>query len=259
MKLLTVLFVFMFSFSITVSKADDKIGVLLMHGKRGTALPKSPIGGLVDFLESNNILVVAPDMPWSREREYDKTFAESLSEIDEHVAALREKGATKIVIGGHSLGANVALGYGARREGITGILAIAPGHVPEIEYFQDKIDHDWRRAKKMVDQGKADQIESFNDVNQGRRRKQEMRAEVYLSWFDPQGPAVMPINIAKLKSGTSLLWLVGEDDRMYDRGKRYAFNNAPKNKKNMYIVVEGGHKMTPRNGSVEILRWLGEL
>jgi len=198
-------------------------------------------------------------MPWSRARKYDKSFDESMLEIDEHIAALKKRGATRIVVGGHSMGANAALGYAARRDGLAGILAIAPGHVPEINAVQEKLDHDWRRARKMVAAGKGDQLDEFNEINQGKEKKINVRAEVYLSWFDPEGPAVIPVNTGKLRPGTALLWIIGKGDRMFARGKDYAYNNAPAHPKNAYIVVPGGHKATPKKGESEIISWLSEL
>jgi pimeloyl-ACP methyl ester carboxylesterase len=242
-------------------RAEEKLGVLLMHGKWGTSLPGSPIGDLANSLEKKGFLVSAPaNMPWSRERKYDKTFDESMMEINERVEELRKRGATKIVVGGHSIGANGALGYGARRDGLSGILAIGPGHIPEDKAFQNKIDNDWKRAKEMVESGKGDKMDEFNDLNQGNKRMIKMKAVVYLSWFDPKGPAVMPVNAAKLKSGTPLLWIVGAKDFIiFSRGKDYAFSKAPSNPKNAYIVVKGGHKMTPQIGEPEIISWLNNL
>jgi len=257
MKSVIASLIFILSISTTPLQAAEKVGVLLMHGKLGTSLSKSPIGKLTNSLKRKGFLVLAPDMPWSRKRGYDKTFEESVTEIDENVEELRKKGATKIVIGGHSMGANAALGYGARRVGLSGILAIAPGHVPEYNGFQNK--NDLKRAKEMVESGNGDQKKIFSYPSKGKKRKIKMRAEVYLSWFDPSGPAVMPVNAANLKSGTSLLWIIGEKDRMYFRGKDYAFNKAPPNKKNAYIVVKGGHKVTPQKGESKIINWLNNL
>ena len=187
MKQLYALMILVLAIIATPVKADDKLGVVLMHGKWGTARPSSPIGQLASALENKGFLVSAPDMAWSRNREYDKTFDESMLEIDKAVAELKSKGATKIVVGGHSIGANAALGYGARRDGLAGILAIAPGHLPEVSGFQAKLDDDWKRAKKLVDNGKGSENGEFNDLNQGKQKKVAMKAEVYLSWFDPEG------------------------------------------------------------------------
>ena len=86
-----------------------------------------------------------------------------------------------------------------------------------------------------------------------------MKARVYLSWFNPNGPAVMPVNTANLKPGTPLMWIIGEKDRMYDRGEAYDYTKAPANTKNAYIVVKGGHKVTPQKGKKEILNWLNDI
>ena len=187
--------------------AGDKIGVILMHGKGGTSREKSPIGRLAYALDVADIIVVAPDMPWSRSRGFDRTYAESMAEIGKAVAELKEKGATKIVVGGHSIGANAALGYGARHEGLAGILAIAPGHIIDSDGFQKIVDYDYRRAKEMVVAGKGDKESDFKDVNQGKKSTKTMKAKIYLSWFDPEGPASMPKNTANLKPGTPLMWI----------------------------------------------------
>lgn len=246
-------------FSCPAAGAAEKIGVVLMHGKGGTALPRSPIGGLVDYLKANGVLVEAPEMPWSRDRRLDRSYEGAMSGIAAAVKRLRDEGATRIVVGGHSMGGNAALGYGARRDGLAGVMVIAPGHTPELAGFQDKVDSDWRRAKAMVDQGHGDDSAEFHDVNQGRVTTGYFKARIYLSWFDPSGPAVMPENAAHLRPGTALLWVVGDKDRMFERGKGYAFDRAPSNPKNEYVVVKGGHKETPENAKVEILNWLRSL
>lgn len=247
-----------FSFA-TSLYAEEKIGVVLMHGKWGTSLPNSPVGGLTEFLSENGFLVSSPDMPWSRDRGLDKSYEDSMNEIDEIVNELRSKGATKIVVGGHSIGANAALGYGASRDGLAGILAIAPGHIPDVKGFQRKMDNDWQRAQQMVNSGKGQEVVEFKDFNQGRQAEKDIQASVYLSWYDPEGPAVMPNNVANLKKGTPLLWIIGEKDRMYSRGEEYAYSDAPSHPKNSYIVVKGGHKVTPKKGKAEILDWLKNL
>lgn len=240
-------------------QAQDKLGIVLMHGKMGSASDNSPIGQLADYLRAENMIVLAPDMPWSGDRGLDKTYEDSMLEIDELVEKLKTQGATKVVVGGHSMGANAAIGYGSRREGLTGILAIAPGHIPEVMGYQRRIDHDYRRAQTMVDAGKGKEEDDFKDRNQGSNSEIEVTAEIYLSWFDPEGPAVMPENIFSLKPNTPVMWIVGEGDRMNKRGSEYAFENAPEHPKNAYVVVDGGHKDTPENGQEQISNWLNSL
>jgi 2',3'-cyclic-nucleotide 2'-phosphodiesterase (5'-nucleotidase family) len=48
-------------------------------------------------------MALVPDMPWHRNRIYDKTFEDSLQEINAHVEKLIQKGAKKVFVAGHSL------------------------------------------------------------------------------------------------------------------------------------------------------------
>lgn len=240
----------------TSVRAGD-VGVVLLHGKWGTAKVKSPIGKLRANLEDAGFDVIAPDMPWSRSRYLEKGYEESMAEIDEAVATLKRRGAGKVVVGGHSMGANAALGYGARRAGLAGILAMAPGHIPGDPGYASAFTEGVARAKAMVADGKGDDQASFGDVNQGRAKEIEATAAAYLSWFDPAGPAVMKGNAAKLTA--PLFWIVGEEDRMAARGEAYAYAAAPAHPKNAYVVIAGGHKATPIKGAKKVIKWLKSL
>ena len=241
------------------ASAADKIGVVLMHGKTGTAKPRSPVGPLIATLQGAGILVDAPDMPWSRNRFLDKDYSGAMAEIDAAVARLKKRGATKIVVAGQSMGANAALGYGAQRDGLSGIMAIAPGHVPDLPGFQNAVQHDYRRAQAMVDKGEGETIAAFGDNNQGRKSQARVKAGVYLSWYAPDGPAAMPVNAGKLKAGTPLLWVIGRDDPGFSRGKAYAFDRAPANPRSLYLEVDGGHRDTAKVAVKQILQWLRSL
>ncbi len=245
---------------VSAGHAADKVGVVLMHGK-GAPFPKNSLGPLIGKLEDAGFLVVAPEMPWSRSRNLAKDYEQSMAEIDKAVAELKAKGATKIVVGGHSMGANAALGYGARRDGVAGILAIAPGHVPDVPGFQRMLDSNYLLARKMVADGKGDEVTELKDFNQGRGSEISVKASDYLSWFDPDGPAVIPKNAAALKPGTALFWIIGDKDAMLRRGDDddYAFNKAPKNPKSAYVVIDSTHRKAPADGADKIVAWLKTL
>ena len=85
MKSIITLLVFTLCLNISTIQAAEKVGVLLMHGKGGTSRPKSPIGKLSSFLKGKGFLVSAPNMAWSRDRGFDKTYEESMAEIDGEV------------------------------------------------------------------------------------------------------------------------------------------------------------------------------
>ena len=94
--------------TVSAVSAEDKVGVVFLHGKGMPAQYKRLLG----FLEGKGFLVSAPEMPWSKSREYDKPYNEGLNEIDAAVATLRAQGAKYVLIGGHSMGGNAALTMG---------------------------------------------------------------------------------------------------------------------------------------------------
>ena len=244
--------------AVPASAAD--IGVVLMHGKWGTYKDKSPVGKLKSSLKSAGIKVVTPSVAWSKSRYLDKSYEDAMAEIDAAVDKLKSDGVSKVVVAGHSMGANIALGYAARRDGLAGVIALAPGHIPEDDVFQDKIGHDYKRALAAIAAGKGDDKDKYKDINQGRKGAFNITADIYASWFDPNGPAVMPNNAAMLKANTPLLWVIGTRDRMYEKGEAYAFAKAPAHAMNKYLVVKGGsHKSAPSSAAKDIIAWLKAL
>jgi pimeloyl-ACP methyl ester carboxylesterase len=247
---------------IDAAVAESKIGVVLMHGKRGEAGTGSLIGSLEQAVRDAGIKVVAPEMPWSRSRFFDKTFPDIAAEIDQAVASLKQEGAEKIVVGGHSLGGNAALAYGAQREGIAGILVIAPGHFPESRGFQKRFGADLAKARAMVAEGREEETASFGDIDQGVSGEFVMKAKIYVDFMDPDGPMAMPKSAANLKMNTPLMLIIGQEDQSfsYGRGERdYIFDKAPAHPKSAYKIVPGGHKATPRVGTEDIIAWLKSL
>ncbi len=243
-----------------LARGDGRIGVVVMHGKSASAAARSPVGRLATALQDAGFLVAAPDMPWSEGRGFDRTFAQSMAEIDAAVEGLRARGAKRIVVGGHSMGAAAALGYAARRPRIAGILAIAPGHFIDIRGYQRRVGHDYRRARRLIESGAGDRAVEFRDLNQGRESTVEVSPRIYASWYDPEGPAAMAKNAAALRPGTALLWIFGERDRLnVRRGRAYAFDRAPRHPNSAYVVVGGEHRMTPIEGESQIIAWLERL
>ena len=237
---------------------DQDIGIVLMHGKNGT--PHGYIATLAGSLRRAGLQVKTPEMPWSRNRIYAKSYEDSMLEIDEAVNRLKSKGAKRIVVAGHSIGANAALGYAARREGLSGVIVIAAGHFPGINGFQKKTGYSWKKAKRMVDSGKGEERGSFTDISQGGSFTRHTTASIYLSWFHPMGPANFPQNALNLKKGTPLLWITGTKDHWaMVRGSMYAFDLAPENPQNKYVLIEADHFTTPTKSINVVSEWLRSL
>jgi len=55
------------------------------------------------------------------------------------------------------------------------------------------------------------------------------------------------------------LWVVGDSDPIFARGRDYAFTRAPKNPKSRYIEVSAGHLNAPRAAQSQVVEWLKSL
>jgi esterase/lipase len=255
-RLTFLLIILLFVFPLGSYGADGKIGIVLLHGKQDRAPYK--IASLANRLKDEGYLVVTPEMPWSRSRMYDATFEEAMLEIDKAFDQLKKEGAQRIIISGLSMGGNAALGYGARRNNLSGIIIMAPGHFPETPKFLGMSASDIAKAKELSVAGKADEKIDFNDSNMGRTFTSHARVKVYLSYFDPEGPAVIPANAAAIRSSIPILWIVGKKDPA-TRPSSYAFDKAPTNPKSKYLAVDAGHLDTPDVTADQIILWIADL
>jgi pimeloyl-ACP methyl ester carboxylesterase len=228
-------------------------GIVVLHGKGGT--PTTGIEGLTESLKKSGALVEAPELPWSARRIYDATYDQAMDEIDASVEKLKKAGARKIAVIGHSLGANAAIGYAARRPGLDAVVALAPGHLPEAWALRARTGGAIAIAKKMIAAGKGNVRRSFPDLAQGIPFSVNATPVVYLSMFDPDGPAVMPKN-AKAMPPVPFLWIAGIADPIVFHGKDYVYSPAAKHPKSKYMVTASMHLSTPFQSRGTIIDWL---
>jgi pimeloyl-ACP methyl ester carboxylesterase len=230
-------------------------GVVFLHGKGVWAGAFD--GGIPAALEAEGAVAVSPEMPWSLWRIYGATYEEAMREIDTAVAGLKARGATRIVLIGHSLGANAAIGYAARRHSVAAVVALSPGHLPETAEMRARTAEAIAQAHALLAAGEKSR-RIWPDRIQGVPTFATASPAVYLSMFDPDGPAVIPKNAAALH-GVPLLWVVGESDPIFVRGRDYAFSRAPKNPKSRYIEVSAGHLTAPRTARAQVVEWIKSL
>jgi len=231
------------------------LGVVFLHGKG--VWTGAFDGGIPAALEAEGAVAAAPEMPWSVGRIYGATYDEAMREIDAAVAGLKAKGATRIVIIGHSLGANAAIGYAAHRHGVAAVVALSPGHLPETAEMRARTGEAVVQARALLAAGEKSR-RVWPDRIQGVPTFATASPAVYLSMFDPDGPAVIPKNAAALH-GVPLLWVVGTSDPIFARGRDYAFMRAPRNPKSRYIEVSAGHLTAPRAAQSQVVEWLKSL
>lgn len=232
------------------------VGVVLLHGKR--VAPPDNLTPVRSALEAAGARVVVPEMSWSRARAYDGTFEQAMEDIDRHVGALRGAGATRIVVAGHGMGANAALGYAARRRDLFAVAVLGPGHTPERGQLRRIAADDIERARRMIRAGAGDAVASFEDIYQGQVSRVRAPAKVYFSWFDPNGVAVMPRN-ARAMRGTPFLYAIGNRDPLASLGPSHTFDIGADDERSRYLVVQADRRGTPEAAAREFIAWLASL
>lgn len=237
-----------------VAAQARECAVVVIHGKWGNPQYISFFGRKLkpacDF--------EAVEMPWSQRREYDADYPAALAEIDRQVQAFRQQGYRRVVLAGHSFGANAALAYMAAIGAVDAVVLMAPGHTPEIFYAgatRDSVD----QARARVAEGKGDDMLSAVDVNQGQRRTLRVRASAYLSYFDPDGLGSMPVSASRFRKAVPVLWVIGSGDRLIARGPGYVFERLPPHPKSQYLVVTADHAGTPDVAADAVRDWLAAL
>jgi fermentation-respiration switch protein FrsA (DUF1100 family) len=104
--------------------------------------------------------------------------------------------------------------------------------------------------------------QTFPDMAQGIPLTTTATPIVYLSWFDPDGPAVIPKNAQAIGAAARpvpLLWVAGKLDPIDSRGPEYAFDAAAKNPKSKYVEVFAGHLTTPLAARQQVVDWINSL
>jgi pimeloyl-ACP methyl ester carboxylesterase len=114
------------------------------------------------------------------------------------------------------------------------------------------------RAKQLVASGRGGTLASFLDLNQGNTFQVQATPAAYLSFFAPNGPAVIPRNAAAMPA-MPLLWVIGRRDRLAEAGRKYAFDLAPRHSKSRYLEIDAGHFDTPTVSRPEVIAWLKAL
>jgi pimeloyl-ACP methyl ester carboxylesterase len=226
-------------------------GVVLLHGKNGT--PDRFIANLAAELERVGFIVERPEMPWSRQRGFDAGYEQAMAEIDAAVARLKMRGALRVAVAGHSLGGNAALGYAARRPGLWALIALAPAHTPELN--AQRLAPSLAKAREMAAAGRGKEKAGFTDVNMGKEFAVTTTPDIYLSYHDPAGPALMPANAAAIAKPLPILWVVGERDKL-TRPAEYAFAKATAHPASRYLSLPADHTEAPDVAAEAVVEWL---
>lgn len=240
----------------TQTAPQDRIAVLLLHGKNPGSANDPNFQRLKSKLDEEGMITLMPDMPWSARRYIDGDWDKAMAEIDSHVESLRGKGATKIVIAGHSMGCPAAMGYAAKKGNVDALALLAPGHIPVFYAGASPTRESIEEAWRLVAAGQGDIRRDFNDNNQGRAQQVRTTAKAYLSYFDPASEAEMSVTAPKIPQQTAVLWVVGDGDAIANRGRAYVFDKLQPNPKSQYLQVNANHLTTPMVARDAVAAWI---
>jgi pimeloyl-ACP methyl ester carboxylesterase len=243
------------------AQAPAKIGVVMLHGKNPGSANDPNFRPHISRLEREGMLVVLPDMPWSQRRYLEGDWDGAMQELGRHVAALRDKGATRIVLMGHSMGCPAALSYAARHQDVHGLVLFAPGHIPNGYYtypalsaVRKSIDE----ARELVAAGKGGEKGRFADINQGRVLSVSMPARDYLSYFDPASDADMGVTAPRVPAGVPVLTVLGDSDPLFRIARSYFHDKLPAHPKTTFLEVGANHVTTPTVAMEQAVAWIQE-
>ena len=236
----------------------SSIGIIVMHGKGGS--PEKFIGGLVSALRSKGYLVANPDMPWSRQRNYDTDMPGTEKEVEAALASLRARGAMKVFVAGHSQGGLFALYFGDRHP-VDGIIAIAPGGNVDSPAFRDKLGETVNQARDLVTAGKGDRKTSLLDYEGSKGTYALVTTPaIYLSWFDPEGGMNETSAVKHMNPDTPVLFIGPNGDYPGLLASREAmFSALPKHPLTRLYEPDSDHQNAPSDSIDEIADWVTEV
>ncbi len=231
--------------------------LVLMHGKWG--MPQSPYLKPVVQKIQPHCQVKLLEMPWSRQRMYDRPYDHALAQIQQTVTELRQSGVQWVAVGGQSFGANASLAYWAEGGDADALVPMAPGHVPEVFANIADARGGIDAVRQRFEAGQGEDLVTMTDINQGQRRAVTGKASALWSYFNPQGLGNMALSAQKAQSTRQPLpvfWAIGTQDPLYTSGSREIYQKLPIHPDSLYLVVNANHANTPEAAADDLWRWL---
>ncbi len=168
----------------SAASAQSRTGIVLVHGKQGS---EHNLQSLADALTAAGYAVERPEMCWSRRRIYDRA-------VPRLPARHRRRGGTAArgraprpsSSPGRASAAMRRWAYGARRDGLLGVIAMAPAPAMEFISRRPDIGESVAKARQMVAQGLGELRAVFKDVNLGEAFEVATTANIYLTFLSPE-------------------------------------------------------------------------
>ena len=231
-----------------------KIGIVLMHGKGGS--PAKHVSDLASSLEGQGFLVANLEMPWSGRRDYDVNVGAAEKEVESALSSLRNKGAQKLFVAGHSQGGLFALHFGSKHL-VDGVIAIAPGGNVGSLTFREKLGESVELARKLITEGKGDEKTKLNDYENAKGTYPVTTApSVYLTWFEPEGAMNQMKAVRSMNPAVPVLFITPTNDYPgLIKVKQQMFDALPKNPHTKMYEPKSNHLNAPSASIQELVEW----
>lgn len=231
-----------------------KIGIVLMHGKGGS--PTRHVSDLASALEEQGFLVANLEMPWSGRRDYDVNVSAAEKEVESALSSLRDKGAQRLFVAGHSLGGVFAFYFGGKHV-VDGVIAIAPGGNVGGPIFREKLGESVALARKLIAEGKGDEKTRLSDYEGAKGVYPIVTPpSSYLSWFDPEGAMNRTTVLSNLNPAVPVLYIVPTNDYPgLIKAKQQVIDALPKNPRTKLYEPSSTHINAPSASIKEIAEW----
>jgi pimeloyl-ACP methyl ester carboxylesterase len=239
-------FAVLFGLASSPALADDKLGVVLLHGNRSWGGQFAPF---VEVFAKAGIGLETPDMCWSDRRVYDRSAQDCMDEVDAAIDRLKKAGYDHVVVGGHSMGGINTLLYAANHKDLAGVIVFAPSSRPG----RGNDDYLVTYARDLVAKGYGDQRADFPTTG---INPLYVKPGPWLSYFGPESALYDAELLPKLTA--PLLWVAGTEDNG-QRNAEERFKLAPPFPLDRFVLVKADHFATPDVAVNDMMAWLEEL
>lgn len=240
------------------------LGIIFLHGKHaGPSNPECSTAKLYNLFKSrfgDKFLYTYKDYPWSYSRNFDLGTAETIEEIHSDVCAIKDRGASCVVLIGHSCGGNGTVQYLSKyKEDVKNVILLAPAHNPFSEYAYSCTKNCLNDAKNELKNGSNEPSPRIV-FNWGEAYIKWMPPGIYVDWFDPEGRANMAKTVKKIDQSLNVFMATGADTPHDHKAKMFLYNRLRKTGKSQYhIIPDANHKTVVGASFPLIVQWLASL
>jgi pimeloyl-ACP methyl ester carboxylesterase len=196
-------------------------------------------------------------MPWSARRNYPGPVAVAEQELAAALKAMRDKGAQKLFIAGHSFGGLFAMHFAGRQD-VDGVIAMAPGGNVGNRIFREKLGDSVERARQLVAAQKGNEPARLSDY-EGSRGLYPITTipAAYLSWYEPDGAMNQSRIVKAVKAQIPVLYIVPQNDYPGLLSvKQRMFDALPAHAHTRLYEPDANHLGAPAAARDEIVRWI---